>query len=301
MNKKYYLNISGDEDFYNIAHMTNTPAAVEWAVNKGANAIEIDLTFDTSTGLPAIFRHSDAGIMCDCTCYCPWGFYWHCSSLTDNVCSVLREGVSGISPCRAESSMRNLLANVASHTSLALVIVDSKISSDTMDDAKMRIAGEAIVDALHRHLFRRGYGGQVVIGSSGFDTAPYLRAAIARMRNSQYESKAYFSIDQGSTLDATMQALQDLPTQNIIFSYGLTACSTWQFDTQTLQQAKRHTRNRLIGMTYIWTVDIPSTMRYNLQYVNGILSNYPGIVRDVLEESGKTLATQRSIIPSTRY
>ena len=58
------------DPFYNIAHMTNTPRAVDWALAKGANGIEIDLEFRPN-GDPFRFIHSPNGEVCDCSCQCP--------------------------------------------------------------------------------------------------------------------------------------------------------------------------------------------------------------------------------------
>ena len=58
--------------FYNIAHMTNTPDSVDWAVGKGANGVEIDVEFDNFNGNPLKFIHSPkSSDACDCTCMCP--------------------------------------------------------------------------------------------------------------------------------------------------------------------------------------------------------------------------------------
>ena len=46
--------------FYAIAHMCNQIEAVDWAMNEGANAVEIDLNFKSWK-----FEH---GAPCDCTC-----------------------------------------------------------------------------------------------------------------------------------------------------------------------------------------------------------------------------------------
>ena len=62
--------ITARDPFYIIAHMTNTIHAVDWAVAKGANAIEIDLEFKAD-GTPFRFIHSPSGEACDCTCMCP--------------------------------------------------------------------------------------------------------------------------------------------------------------------------------------------------------------------------------------
>ena len=52
--------------FYNIAHMTNNIPSIDWAMEQGANSIEIDLQFKDD-GTPYKFFHSST---CDCSCMC---------------------------------------------------------------------------------------------------------------------------------------------------------------------------------------------------------------------------------------
>lgn len=58
--------ILGEEGFYNIAHMTNNKESVKWAMEQGANAVEVDLQF-RDDGTPYQFFHSS---ICDCVCMC---------------------------------------------------------------------------------------------------------------------------------------------------------------------------------------------------------------------------------------
>ena len=57
----------GSEGFYNVAHMCNNKYAVEWALQVGANGVEMDLNFKED-GTPDKFTHSH---ICDCICKCP--------------------------------------------------------------------------------------------------------------------------------------------------------------------------------------------------------------------------------------
>ncbi len=54
-----------------VAHMTNTPGAVRWALEQGANGVELDLQFVDDQ--PDRFQHSIDFEPCDCTCLCPFG------------------------------------------------------------------------------------------------------------------------------------------------------------------------------------------------------------------------------------
>ncbi|XP_053404444.1 dermonecrotic toxin LdSicTox-alphaIB3b-like [Mercenaria mercenaria] len=291
--------VHGEEGFYNIAHMTNTPASVDWALDKGANGVEIDLTFDTSTGTPLVFRHSVAGEACDCTCMCPAPFWGLCRVLYPNsVCAKLLDDVSGISPCRAESSVAAMLNSLAAKSRIALIIIDSKIDSEDMDSNKMRIAGEAVVLSLIRNLFEKGYGGKVIIGSPELDTLPYLHAAVSAIEGSRYRNRVYFTIDlEKDNIVETLQKLHTLPTRNIVYGTGISACSPKQIKDSTMQLAAANKAKGVTGLTYVWTIDEESTIEHNLQYVQGVLSNYPGIVNEVLQENGIRLATQSSSIP----
>ena len=58
---------SVNRGFYIINHMTNNLETLEFAVEQGANAIEMDLQFDKK-GNPTILQHAR---FCDCTCMCP--------------------------------------------------------------------------------------------------------------------------------------------------------------------------------------------------------------------------------------
>ena len=66
-----------------ISHMMNTPNAVRWALNQGANGIEIDLMFEGTR--PSVFYH---GFPCDCTCLLQFLTNRH------NRCGALGEGCS---------------------------------------------------------------------------------------------------------------------------------------------------------------------------------------------------------------
>lgn len=291
--------VSGDEGFYNIAHMVNTPGTVEWAIGQGANGVEIDLAFDTGTGNALFFRHSAEGEACDCTCLCPAPFWALCGVLYPNsVCAKLLYDVSNISPCQAKSSYSTLLSTIATKSSIALVIIDSKIEKASMTDDVMRNAGRSVITALTSHLFGLGYGGKVIVGSPKLDTLPYLQSAVNAIKGSPYESRVYFTVDlEKDNIVNTLTTLHTLPTMNIVYGTGISACSPQQMKTSTMELAAANKAKGVIGLAYLWTVDSKSTILDNLPYVQGVLSNYPGQVNDILIEKGIKKATQSSTIP----
>ena len=278
--------------------MTNTRNSVNWALDKGANAVEIDLTFDTSSGLPIVFRHSVGGEPCDCTCLCPAPVWGLCKLLYPNsVCAKLLDDVSGISPCRAETSVTTMLNFLASKSRIALIVIDSKIDRDNMHENKMKIAGEMVVSHLITNLFEKGYGGKVIIGSPKINTSPYLKAAADAVNGSQYQSRVYFTIDlELDNIEATLREMHTLPTRNIVYGTGISPCSPKYIKDSTMKKAAMNKAKGVTGLTYLWTVDAKSTILRNLPYIQGVLSNYPGMVEKILRDYGIKLATQSSTI-----
>src|SRR5437868_4736535 len=74
------------QNFYAIAHMTNSIETVGWAVGQGANGIEADLRFDPATQQPTVFQHSIGDQPCDCSCGVGMGS-------ESSVCSHLHGGI----------------------------------------------------------------------------------------------------------------------------------------------------------------------------------------------------------------
>lgn len=292
----------GAREVYNIAHMTNTLGSLDWALGKGANGVEVDLTFDTSTGNPLVFRHSERSEPCDCTCMCPAPFWSLCKLFYPNsVCAKLLDDVSGASPCIGESSLEGLLASMAGKSSLALVVIDSKINGEDMNENKMTVAGQSVANVLETYLFENGYGGKVILGSPKLDTLRFLRSAVETLQTSPYKDRVFFTVDmEKNNIVDTLRLLHTLPTNNIVYGTGTSACSPSQIKSSTMQLAAINRAQGVSGLTYLWTVDRESTIRENLQFVEGIMSNYPGKVFDILQEYGLSLATQSSSIPEAR-
>lgn len=280
------------EEYYNIAHMANTIHAVDWAIQEGANAVEFDLEFYASGQLRRFYH----GTRCDCTCRCPSIFSFLCSN-DRFVCKALRHDSSN--PCNAEAPVNSLLAHTATKSAIALVYIDSKIQ-DRMTTRQKQAAGRNVVRTVTTQLFRRGYGGNVIIGAFKEEHLSYVQAAVSEVSSSPYKHKIFFALERGSlqTFPEWHALMQDLPTRNIIFGTGESSCSPRPHSQTTLDEARINKIYGTISMAYTWTDDAESTIEHNLNYVQGIITNFPSTVRDVLQRTGRQLATQSSTIPA---
>ena len=289
----------GNEGFYNIAHMAQTESAVDWALDQGANAVEIDVAFNTVTGALKLVKH---GAPCDCSCKCPAPLWNICSSMTGYVCSVLIHDVSKGSPCNAASAVSSLLRHLGSKNQLALIVIDGKIEKEAMREIAMLKAGRNMVSALKRYLFASGYGGKVIVGTPKLNTYSYLQGAVALANTyNGLKDRIFFTVDmEKNNIVATLQKLHTLPTKNIVYGTGISACGLRSsIKDSTVQLAFINKVKGVAGLAYIWTIDKTSSMRHYLPHVQGIMTNYPGDLYEVLMKAGIQLATKSSTIPAT--
>ena len=265
--------------------MANSKAAIDWAIGQGANAIEADLNFDE--GKPTVFRH---GFPCECT---PGPLCLHGRE------SICRNGSS----CKASMGAIDLLRHVASQTQLALLVIDSKLhnSKQPMPEPEQKMAGKEIVELLGRELFHNGYAGKVIVSVAEIEpSTSYLRAAAATAAGKSFADRIYFSFDQeGNKVKEVLTALRDLPSKARAFGTGITAC--WFEQENYARGIRLADKNKTAGtasFVYIWTIDKRSSMeRYIEAGAQGIMTNVPGRLRELIKERGATLATSKTPIP----
>jgi glycerophosphoryl diester phosphodiesterase len=275
--------LSSRTDFYAIAHMTNTPAAAIWAVSEGANGVEIDLRF-REDGTPDTFRHG-GGIVCDCICS---------AGQSDHVCRVLHG-------CEDQSSVSNMFATLAPMSTLALVMLDTKITG-AESVAMQEAAGARIVKMLTTDLFGKGYRGKVVISAAKTDVLAYIASAAKAAASSPYRARIYFAFDQTGKTESdaacTLKTLSGLPTKNRVFGTGISACGTGDYKP-AIRTAANNENAGVSGFTYVWTLDSESSMRgYIDSGARGILTNRPKKLVDLARRMGRTLARPESAIPA---
>ena len=268
--------------------MANRLSAVDWAVGRGANGIEIDMDFNSTTGDLRRIHH---GPPCDCTCKClvpP--FSKLCGLDTNQVCAPLYYDVKG-DPCEAESPVRVMFNHIASKTEIALVYLDSKIKD--MDKTTMESAGKNVVKVVNQDLYGANYGGQVIIGILRFSALPYLEAVINEARSSSFKARIYFTIEnEENQITKVLKTLHNLPTKNIVYGTGSSSCNPlYPINATTLELAAINKARGVTGMSYSWTVDKTSRQVLHMKYLQGIMKNYPGKLYDLLMKNGIELAT----------
>ncbi len=256
------------QPFYNIAHMTNTPEAVNWALRQGANGVEIDLQFN-SDGTPLEFKH---GGTCDCSV---------CGSSSPlHVCSVLNQN------CSATTGPTQLLNHIAK-TDLALVYIDSKINSDTY----LYGAGNEVIQLLETQLFGAGFRGIALVSAA--DNFGYIRAAAERAVSSAYRDRIYFGLDKdmSRTAQQTIDLLQQLPTDNLVYNYGVTSCLYIEYYNEISTGVMNQISGK-VKMTGIWTIDNQTSMgEYISRGARAMVTNRPAILKQELASRNIPLAT----------
>ena len=274
--------------------MANTVSAVDWAIGRGANGVEIDMDFNSTTGDLRRIHH---GTPCDCTCKCLISpFSKLCGLDTDQVCAPLYYDVKG-DPCMAESPVHSMFNHIASKKEIALVYLDSKIKD--MDKSTMEKAGVNVVKAVNQDLFGANYGGKAIIGILRFSALPYLEAVICEANKSSFKDRIYFTIEnEENQITKVLETLHTLPTKNIVYGTGSSSCNPlYPINDTTLQLAGINKARGVTGMSYSWTVDKTSRIMLHMKYLQGIMTNYPGKLYDILLTNGIKLATQASMIP----
>ncbi len=263
------------QPFYNIAHMTNTKAAVDWAVGQGANGVEMDLRYNQD-GEPSSFRHEG---VCDCSCVPLFPPASH-------VCTAL---LPAGDRCNATVDAADQLRHVAKK-GLALVYIDNKIDGNTPADQ-----GAKLVRFLVEHLFKQGHQGIAVIGGIS-ETTLFLHSAATTAKGYEYADRIYFAMDEfGSdkklgTKGLISKLVKQVGTSNRIYGTGLTSCTAGQYYTESATGVK-HQAAGVVSSTYIWTVDREDTMvKYINLGVRGIVTNRPSAVRDLLKNHEIKLA-----------
>jgi glycerophosphoryl diester phosphodiesterase len=286
-----------------LAHMVNTTAAVDWAIQKGANGVEMDIRF-APDGTPLKFRHSHTSEQCDCG---------HDASSTDHVCTHLSSSDGNL--CHAETDAAVMLTHLATRN-LAVVYIDSKV--DTDDAPNLNSAGQKIIKFLDEHLFAKGYKGQVIVSTPSVNQILYTKSAVSAAGSSPNKVRYFFTIDgAGPTSEYINQAKGNqathmaefftrmkflIPlTKNRVYSTGISSILGHTsivgiglplltfYDEVALSAYNQ--KAGVVGSTGIWTVDDPDTMKkYLAGGANAIMSNKPGVVVGVVLGEQRTLA-----------
>jgi len=281
-------------DFYNIAHMCNNIATLDWAVQNGANAVEADLQFDNQ-GNPTRFYH---GAPCDCTCMCPMGLF--CSFWKGSICPSLREKYFWFvkkPPCVAKANAAKWLQRAGRKYSskLALIWLDNKVKGKS--ESILRKSGQKIVKALDNNLFNNGYRGIVILGAEGKHTKPYFDEIVKS--NSPNLNRIYLTMD--SVKMSIARAKLDYPNfKNILYNTGQTACSPFhKLKQDHLNAIRTNVENGVFSGAFAWTYNLKSSMKRVHPYFDGIITNMPPKQARMINEEGRKLAAVGSTLPAS--
>jgi hypothetical protein len=152
-----------------VAHMVNSPEAIRWALDQGANGIEFDLNFSGET--PSHFQHGTPWSLCDCTCLLG-------ASTTTSICN--RDNVCSVST--SATMMTTFLGSSSENFSsrLALIYVDSKISD--MSSRNYIAAGANVVRLFNQNVMEKGFQGQILIGCPEIKHSAWCTARSHKIR-----------------------------------------------------------------------------------------------------------------------
>merc|ERR1712216_197569 len=304
----------GEIGFMNMGHMLNTKEALNWALKKGANTVEIDIVYDKSTSKAKQVRHSQASDEpCDCTCYVPsapflsWG---------NNVCSSLMSSGgkgSGAFACQAARPIRKYMRWVAERRRyIAMVYFDNKVNPAWTTD-QQRTAGKSIAQEIV-YLYKAGYRGAVIVGGSDASFKAFLMASIKHIKatSKQMFERSYFSYDfhgakriisvplsresKRTNLGIVEENIRHMHrdfgklTQNFIYSVGISACApTTHYDMidHAVKLKKANKRGMSVKAVLVWTIDSKSAMaKYIKMGADGMMTNYPSYVKAEAVELG---------------
>ncbi|KAK4022452.1 hypothetical protein OUZ56_007916 [Daphnia magna] len=264
----YYL-VEASRPITVIAHMVNTPNSIRWALDQGANGIEIDLKFEGND--PSKFHH---GFPCDCSCFI------HLFTNGDNGCGVLGEG------CSASTSVTEMTDFLGSSeiisSPLALIYIDAKLDKTVPNYAE---AGANVVRLFNEKVLARGFRGQILLGCLTISRADYLRGALQEASNTKYADQYFYTIDnEGRKAKNVLRSSLQLKTTNIVYDTGITAC--FHILPAAYDNAIQYSLDMgMYAAVGVWTVDRESTMTHYLEAgVDFILTNRPNVAANLVDQ-----------------
>ena len=267
------------EKFWAIAHMANNDNVIGWSLAAGANALEIDVTFN-SAGNPTETYH---GTPCDCSCL-----------ITTGVCQF---PISQI--CTARHPIGKVLQYFMSHEykdQVALIYFDSKMGA--VPEKFAGSAGTNMVKMLEQELFDRGYEGNVLIGGGKEE---YLRSLTEQSMLSKYQRQIFVTYDMYSRSSEALKYMAQMQYTNKIFSAGISMCAQpfYNFESEAVL-GRINKAKGVITDTIIWTLDREDQFDKYYNYgARGIISNNIAGLVQWAKRRGYNLYTKNDTLKGT--
>nr|ANY30970.1 loxtox protein [Loxosceles similis] len=251
---------------WNMAHMVNSIAQIQEFVALGANSIETDISFDKNADPEYTFH----GVPCDCFRNCMnWEHATH-----------FFEGLRNAT----------LPGNPKFKERLVLVVFDLK-SNGLQHDEQAYDAGKRLAIKLLRHYWNFGEdGGRAYIVLSVPLVKHYklflgFRDTMFNLGHEKLMEKVGHDFSGNDDISDIVEGYSRAEvTEHIWQSDGITNCIYRGYD-RIKQCVNARDSGNLINKVYFWTADKASTIRGALdEGVDGIMTNHPNNVNDVLKE-----------------
>ncbi len=254
--------------FYAIAHMVNTPAYVEEALDMGANAIECDVT-------PHLLNDGT------------FKFIVHHGFRPDLDPDSINLVERSIAETRFEDYIFKLNELSVRYPEFSLVIFDNKLSDVPKD--KLNQCGAEFARLLLK-LFYKNKGNtsgiKSVLSTPGTKYLQFIKGAYSVLKQNQI-SKIGFDFSE-EDIASSMKTFGKLKLANIWWGRGISSTvpkPVSNFIPQFLLAAKFRKRRGIIKKIYYWTLDDPDSMaRMLVTNLDGIIVNDPVKLLKVLEK-----------------
>ncbi len=254
--------------FYAIAHMVNTPAYVEEALDMGANAIECDVT-------PHLQNDGT------------FKFKVHHGFRPDFDPDSINLVERSIAETGFEDYIFKLKELSARYPEFSLVIFDNKLSDVPKD--KLNQCGAEFARLL-LNLFYKSKGNasgiKSVLSTPGTKYLPFIKGAYSVIKQNQI-SKIGFDFSE-EDIASSMKTFGRLKLANIWWGRGISSTvpkPVSNFIPQFLLAAKFRKRRGIIKKIYYWTLDDPDSMaRMLVTNLDGIIVNDPVKLLKVLKK-----------------
>nr|B2KKW0.1 RecName: Full=Dermonecrotic toxin LiSicTox-alphaII2; AltName: Full=Loxtox i5; AltName: Full=Phospholipase D; Short=PLD; AltName: Full=Sphingomyelin phosphodiesterase D; Short=SMD; Short=SMase D; Short=Sphingomyelinase D; Flags: Precursor [Loxosceles intermedia]ABU43333.1 loxtox i5 [Loxosceles intermedia] len=251
---------------WNMAHMVNAISQIHEFGALGANSIETDVSFDKNAKPEYTFH----GIPCDCFRNCMnWEYFNH-----------FLEG------------LRNATTpgNPKYRDRMILVVFDLK-SNGLYYDAQARDAGKNLALSLLQNYWNNGdNGGRAYIVLSvpllkHYELFQGFRETLKEQGHEELLEKVGYDFSGNDDISDIEEAYRLAGiSEHIWQSDGITNCIYRGFDRVIQAVNAREKFEGIIKKVYFWTADKPSTVKLALgESVDGIMTNYPNVVVDVLK------------------
>nr|Q1W695.1 RecName: Full=Dermonecrotic toxin LiSicTox-alphaII1; AltName: Full=Dermonecrotic toxin 4; Short=DT4; AltName: Full=LiRecDT4; AltName: Full=Phospholipase D; AltName: Full=Sphingomyelin phosphodiesterase D 4; Short=SMD 4; Short=SMase D 4; Short=Sphingomyelinase D 4; Flags: Precursor [Loxosceles intermedia]ABD91846.1 dermonecrotic toxin isoform 4 [Loxosceles intermedia] len=255
----------GRRPIWNMGHMVNGIWQIDQFVDLGVNSIEFDINFDKN-GKPVYTYH---GVPCDCFRSClNWEYF-------GEFLTALRH--------------RTTPGDKLYKEKLILFVFDMKTNS--LYDNQAYQAGVNMATDIFKYYWNNGQnGGRAyfilsIPNLNHYDLIKGFRETITKKGHPELMEKVGYDFSANDNIPDVEKAYGKVGvTDHVWQSDGITNCIARGL-SRVKEAVKERDSGGVINKVYIWTIDKFSSTRDALDAgVDGIMTNYPYVLNDVLKE-----------------